>query len=492
MAFLIKRFRFRFLFILFFVISFLFLCYLESPFNLRSFSYPIPSDVLIEDSWYAIYFYNNFIGYSHFFVRVQDIKNGGGYLIKNNLRLKIPVLGYVQPLSVDIEIKLLPNYRLNQGYFKIVSQNYFVKGIIKKYKKSFYFLSIKTPTSEIKKTISIKNEIVNSLFTPISLNYIPLKKKLVYFVYDPFLDKKIKIILKNKGKRLVKLENKERKVYEIEIDIEGIKCYILTDLKGRIIQEEILGFKLVRKDFHSIFEKDFHNFRSDLIQFFAIPGKCIPNKEKLSYLKIKIKGLSPRDIIEDFNQKVYIEDNGIIVEVYKKEPILWEDLDKIAMNREAFKEYLIENRFIKFNTLLVKNTVNSIVKHEKNSYIIIQKLMQWIDKNIKKVPTLSIPNTLDVLKMRQGDCGEISALFVGFLRSLGIPSYVNIGLVQINGKFFYHAWVSAYVGEWIDIDPALGQLIADPTHIKLFKGFKNQFEISKIIGNIQIEIIDYK
>jgi hypothetical protein len=68
---------------------------------------------------------------------------------------------------------------------------------------------------------------------------------------------------------------------------------------------------------------------------------------------------------------------------------------------------------------------------------------------------------------------------------------VNIGLVYEEGRFFYHAWVSLYVGEWIDTDPALNQLIADPTHIKLLKGFKDQFEIFKIIGKLQIEIIDY-
>ncbi|RKY36582.1 MAG: transglutaminase domain-containing protein, partial [Candidatus Omnitrophota bacterium] len=105
---------------------------------------------------------------------------------------------------------------------------------------------------------------------------------------------------------------------------------------------------------------------------------------------------------------------------------------------------------------------------------------------------LSLPNTLDVLEIKEGDCGELSALLVGFLRSVGIPSYVNIGLVYNKGKFFYHAWPSVFVGEWIDTDPAFNQLIADPTHIKLLKGLESQFQISKIIGNVKIEILEYK
>lgn len=115
-----------------------------------------------------------------------------------------------------------------------------------------------------------------------------------------------------------------------------------------------------------------------------------------------------------------------------------------------------------------------------------------MNENIKKVPSITIPNTLDVLKLKQGDCGELSALMAGFLRSLGIPAYVNIGIVYNEGRFFYHAWISAYVGEWIDTDPALNQLIADPTHIKLLTGLENQFELFKIISKIKMEILDYQ
>ena len=89
------------------------------------------------------------------------------------------------------------------------------------------------------------------------------------------------------------------------------------------------------------------------------------------------------------------------------------------------------------------------------------------------------------------NCSEISALMVGFLRSIGIPSYVNIGLVHQDGRFFYHAWVSAYVGEWIDTDPALGQLIADATHIKLAKGLESQFKIFKFLNNLDLEVIEF-
>ena len=184
-----------------------------------------------------------------------------------------------------------------------------------------------------------------------------------------------------------------------------------------------------------------------------------------------------------------MESSGVVDEVTTKYP---RTIKNLPLPEEGFEAYLGEDEAIKCNDALIKETVAAIIKGEKDPFIIVKKLSAWINKNIKKIPTVSFPNTLDVLKVKQGDCGELSALLVGLLRSAGVPAYVNIGIVYEEGRFFYHAWVSAYVGEWIDTDPALNQLIADATHIKLLKGFKNQFEIFKIIGKLKVDILEYK
>jgi transglutaminase-like putative cysteine protease len=194
-------------------------------------------------------------------------------------------------------------------------------------------------------------------------------------------------------------------------------------------------------------------------------------------------------IKEHFNQKVTPYTNGVTVEIFKKEP---KKKESLPFSGEEFAQYLKEEEFIQFNTPLMEKTVNSIISDEKDPLIILEKIFNWIEANVTITPTISFPNTLDVLKMKQGDCGELSALLVGFLRRLGIPAYVNIGLVHLDGIFYYHAWVSMYVGEWIDTDPALRQLIADASHIKLFQGLRGQFEIPKIIGNVKINVVEYR
>lgn len=422
-------------------------------------------------------------------MEVKDLKEGGGYILKTTSQLKVPILGVMRSINLVSKIELSPGYRLQKADFRLTSKKYYFEGsLIRKHNQNYY-LRIKSPTQDIEKIVSIKNELITPMFTPLSLTHVPLRKEVTFSLYDPFLERKMKIILKNTGKQFIEYADKKVEAYQVEMQVDEAKGKIFVDSKGRVLKEEFLGFQFVKEEPGDLFKKDVIKKGGDLIQHFAIEGGWLPDKRKLKYLKLKVRGIDKKYLREDFNQKVYPEDDGFIVEIYKKDIFQVKDL---PFNSEKFGEYLKEDEFIKFNSPSVRKILSSVVKDEKNPLTILKKLFIWIRKNIKIVPTVSLPQTLDVLKMRQGDCGEISALLAGFLRGAGIPAYVNIGLVYMEGKFFYHAWVSLYAGEWIDTDPALNQLFADVTHIKLLKGLRGQFEIFKIIGNLKIKIVEYR
>jgi hypothetical protein len=67
---------------------------------------------------------------------------------------------------------------------------------------------------------------------------------------------------------------------------------------------------------------------------------------------------------------------------------------------------------------------------------------------------------------------------------------MNVGLAYANGRFYYHAWPSVYVGEWVDMDPTFGQNIVDVAHIRLIEGdLSKQLDIIKLLGCISLEVI---
>ena len=82
---------------------------------------------------------------------------------------------------------------------------------------------------------------------------------------------------------------------------------------------------------------------------------------------------------------------------------------------------------------------------------------------------------------------------MALLRAAGIPSKTLAGLVYLDGAFYYHAWVGAYVGEWIAIDPTLGIFPADAARLKLTEGDLSQMvKILQAVGKIEIEVEEYE
>ena len=110
-----------------------------------------------------------------------------------------------------------------------------------------------------------------------------------------------------------------------------------------------------------------------------------------------------------------------------------------------------------------------------------------LDKSI----TFSVPNAVQVLETQQGDCNEHTVLYVALARALGLPARTAVGLVYVNGAFFYHAWPEVWLGEWVAMDPTFGQVPADASHIRfVIGGLAQQVEIVRLIGNLRIQVLD--
>ena len=101
-----------------------------------------------------------------------------------------------------------------------------------------------------------------------------------------------------------------------------------------------------------------------------------------------------------------------------------------------------------------------------------------------------------MLARREGDCNEHTYLFVALARAAGLPARIHVGLVYSEmdgapGAFYYHAWPSVYVGEWVELDPTLGQKTVDATHISVAQGeIADQLKLLGLLGQVSVEIVE--
>ena len=170
------------------------------------------------------------------------------------------------------------------------------------------------------------------------------------------------------------------------------------------------------------------------------------------------------------------------------------DYDQLPYPRMDFNEYLQPEPLIQSDNELIIQTAEGMVNWrfmwDKSPKRITRILTREVNRMLEKKITFSVPNALQVLESRQGDCNEHTVLFVAFARALGLPARTAVGLVYLDGSFFYHAWPEVWLGEWVAVDPTFGQYPADAAHLRfVIGGLAQQVEIIRLIGNLKIDVI---
>ena len=156
-------------------------------------------------------------------------------------------------------------------------------------------------------------------------------------------------------------------------------------------------------------------------------------------------------------------------------------------------ENLASDAFISADHETIREAAIEIAGGETDPWRLAVLLHDWVYAEIDKQSIISIPTALDVLRTRQGDCNEHAVLYTALARALGLPARIAIGIVWSDelDAFGYHAWNEVHVGGWIPVDPALGQPIADATHIKLLNGSIDKWtQLLPYIGQLRLEVIE--
>jgi hypothetical protein len=151
-------------------------------------------------------------------------------------------------------------------------------------------------------------------------------------------------------------------------------------------------------------------------------------------------------------------------------------------------------------TITIQSNAREIVRlaekikgTETDCCVIVERANAHVFRTIKKRNTAAFSSALETLKAGFGDCGEHAVLLAALLRAAGIPARVVLGLVYLDSKKGYcgHAWVTAYTGEWIFVDPALGTFPAPDHRVPLIidDTGEDALQLAKVLGRLRISYV---
>jgi hypothetical protein len=445
---------------------------------------PAQPKLLLQDSedWMSIYFNNQKIGYAHT-IRQRSIE---GYAINQDLFLRLMVLGFPRQITLSFTSSLTPEFLLKNFEYKMISGYlvYAIKGTMEGSNLKLTSDLLGQPQIQ---NIKLKVPPQLSLTLPYQVYRAQMKPgdRASFSLFDPVLMSPQPVIIQAGPTEVLTLDEETRPGQRFEMTFQGNKMQVWIDYRGRVLKEEgLMGFRLVRSSPEKARKLD-KGSGPDLVAELSIPVSNPPDPKVIKKVTLKLSPAPPN--IPQTAGRQRVSGNRVTIE---RESLTPDDSYILPYRRGDQDRYLADHPVLTLKDPRLQKALKEALGHEMDAQKAALRLNTWVFQQLKKRPTLSFPRAVEVLHQREGDCNEHATLLLALLRAAGIPSRMALGVTLLRDRFFYHAWVEAYLGaKWISLDPTFNQVPADATHLKLAEGLEEGMaSLIPLVGNLKIEI----
>jgi len=277
--------------------------------------------------------------------------------------------------------------------------------------------------------------------------------------------------------------------WRVHEEYRGTKTQAWIDEKGETLREEgPMGLVLVRQTAQQALNEGWSPGAAlDVVASTAVPvARLIENARQRMALRVRLSGIDLEAVPNDDEQR---RDDAVL-KIQRADIASLPSYALPCADRDRASD-LMPTVFLQSDHPRIQARAHEIVGGERDAVRAARLLNDWVYRHLRKVPTVSIPNALQVLEMGAGDCNEHAVLLAALSRAVGLPARVIAGAVYLDGAFFYHAWCELWLGRWVSADPTFNQLPADATHIKFVVGGPEEHvAMLGIIGRLGIDVLD--
>jgi hypothetical protein len=445
----------------------------------------MPATLKTQDTWMNIYQNNKKIGLAHRLFTARE----KGSTFSETVFMQINTMGVTQVLNVLTEGDLNPdmtissfNFDLNSSLFHFQARGFVVKN------KLILFAGL--PEAQERSEIKLKDipYMSGSIYEAAFRANLEKDVSRNFNIFDPSTLGKRFIKVTRNADEVISITGKRILTQKYCADFMGAKSCAWLDKNGDVLKEtSILGLSMEKVSPQKAREGISSSSTIDLTQIASVPFNIkITEPEKLNEIKIKISGISQTSLFLNGDRQSLRHD---VLTITKEQLPVPQTLSNIPPEKIAV--FLTPSPLIQSNHAQIKAQVEKIIKPTDTAVQKAKKIVNWVYRHVEKKPVLSVPNALEVLKNKVGDCNEHAVLTTALFRTAGIPAQIEAGLLYQRGRFYYHAWNIIYLGRWITADAVFNQFPADVTHIRLIRGEgSEQLDLIGVIGKIKLEALE--
>jgi Transglutaminase-like superfamily len=439
----------------------------------------------VGDEWLNVYHQTQKIGYVHQHVAKTD----GGFDFEEQSLLRLVVMDAPQTVRTILSGQTGPNYALQEFNFELSSGVGTLRahGLV-----GDGALSLTLSSSGDRSTQRIP--LTGPIYLPsvlrdvVAADELRAGHQLQLEVFDPAAMQQAIMQVTVERQEPVPDDSSGQRAWRVREEFKGIRTTAWIDDQGNTLREEgPMGLVLQRTDAREAIHDGWDDGSAlDLVQTVAIPvTQAIDKPRQASSLRVHLRGIDLDQVPSDARQK-RDGDTWTI----QREDLRTATSYALPYTKPSHRTDLQATTLLQVDHPRVRAAAAQAIGGERDALGAVRRLLAWIHGYMRQAITVSIPNALQVLDERQGDCNEHSVLFAALARASGIPTRVVAGVVYLNGAFYYHAWDEVWLGRWISVDPVFDQFPADATHIKFVEGGpEEQFEILRVIGRVGIDVL---
>ncbi len=290
------------------------------------------------------------------------------------------------------------------------------------------------------------------------------------------------------------------RAFRIEEQTGGATTNAWIDAQGHIVRAvSSTGFTMERTAFELAYENFRHRDTARVARASATPGageviattalsaRARLPRDTLPLLRLRLSDVIPGD---DFLSGAQQLRGDTLVVRRAGTAELTAHYRLPAPPNQRLAPFLASEPLIESEDARLQAQARRVVGGERDPARAASLINDWVRAHIAPQAATGAPDAVRVLETGHGDCNERTVLYVALARASGLPARSVAGLLYLDGRFYYHAWPEVYLGDWVAVDPTLGQFPADAAHLRIVVGgLARQAELVRLVGGLKLEVL---
>ncbi len=413
------------------------------------------------DAWFIVRQDGRKIGYSH--RQVQD--TAPGFLYREYAQVRFNTMGRVQVLDVRTRARLNGDNSLAAFESTLASGgfSFHARGTVAQGR-------ITVDMGERRVTLPVDKPVYlgEGLWAAAFSAGLEQGQAAAFSLFDPLTlgTRAVRVLFE--GWEMITLPAGPVRARKFTATLMGVSQTAWLADDGKVLRERgLLGITIERATKALALAKDVPGEPADLARAVSVaPAGLLPNPpEALKRLEVRVTnlpaGVKDRLAMDGGRQKF----SGDVLTIVR-EPLP----DPDALFLDASFPHLDPGPIIASDHPEIRAAAGIAVAGARRPLEKAKNLVRWVYERLEKRPVLSVPTAVETLRQGAGDCNEHAVLLAALARAAEIPARVEVGLVYLEGRFYYHAWNSLFLGEWVTADALMNQMPTDVTHVRLVRG----------------------